>query len=507
MESHPSGAAGQGGTDALAQLLQRFVVVCLAVVTLVCVHEFISHLHSILMPFMLSVFLVFAVEPAVEFIYQLLAGLSPPYRWCGCLCLRRQRQRRGKQTGSPEAVPWPKEDDEAAPRYSGLDARAASEADSDAAASEPLIDRSHEPSSLLEGVCRFVSVSIILGIMMLVICAFVSLLVRGAMNMKENWGAYQTGLQNCLKWMDSFTTDVSGKLHVQQGMNVQFKTLYNALLLRLQDLVSMIVNEIVSTVSAGVSTLIMVSLYMLFWLLRPLPIDGNASALVRNYLTKKTFVSLLYGVWVSLLFMALGNDLAIFFGMVSFFLNFVPEVGAIISILVPIPVIMLDGRLHSPLCTCGLACLGQLLLKLAINNVLELKLVEKDREMSIHPVWVLLNLNYFGYVWGPIGMLISVPMLAMLKSAVLSATESTDEVTAGWADTLLSILDGRPGSSRRIAKSFSARPSFMLAASRATKDKAEASDATLTKGGVARDALAARKTCESGTPAVPSGLV
>jgi len=436
MVSEARSDASSGGGNAATLLMQRFAVLCLAVVALVCAHEFLYHLHSILMPFVLSGFLVFAAEPAVDLVYGFLAGLSAPYRWCGCCFLRRHRPLpRGKPPAGGAAS-------------SSSQSEGAPEPDSDAAAAEPLLGDGYEQSRThLESLCRFASVGLMLFVMVMVCCAFVSLLFRGAMHLKENWGAYQVGLESWVKWLDMATTSVSGKLnlHHTKSVEAQFKALYNYVLLRLQDAVSMLVNEIVSTVSAGISTLVMVFLYVLFWLWRPLPISGNASALVRNYLVKKTFVSMVYGFGVTLLFFAVGNDLAIFFGMVSFFLNYVPEVGAIISMIVPAPVILLDGRLSSPVVTLGILAFGQVLLKLAINNILEVKLVEHDREMSIHPVWVLLNLNYFGYVWGPMGMLVSVPLLAMLKSTVLSVACDSDDVTAGWAEAALSILEGRPG--------------------------------------------------------------
>mmetsp|Transcript_43238 Transcript_43238/g.116254 ORF Transcript_43238/g.116254 Transcript_43238/m.116254 type:complete len:495 (-) Transcript_43238:7-1491(-) len=426
-----------GGGNAATLLMQQFAVLCLAVVALVCAHEFLYHLHSILMPFVLSGFLVFAVEPAVDLVYGFLAGLSPPHRWCGCCFPRRcWPLPRGKPSAGRDGA-------------SSSQSEGGPEPDSDAAAAEPLLGAgaAEQPRGPLEGLCRFAAVGLVLFVVVMVGCASVSLLVRGAMHLKESWGAYQVGLDNWVKWLDMATMRVSGKLnlHHAKGVEAQFKELYNYVLLRLQDAVSTLVNEIVANVSAGISTVVMVFLYVLFWLWRPLPISGNASALVRNYLVKKTFVSSVYGSGVTLLFFVVGNDLAIFFGMVSFFLNYVPEVGAIISMLVPAPVILLDGRLHSPVVALGALTFGQVLLKLAINNVLEVKLIEHDREMSIHPVWVLLNLNYFGYVWGPIGMLVSVPLLAMLKSAALSLACDTDDALAGWAEAALSILEGRPG--------------------------------------------------------------
>merc|ERR1719491_2349769 len=90
----------------------------------------------------------------------------------------------------------------------------------------------------------------------------------------------------------------------------------------------------------------------------------------------------------------------------------------------PLPVILLDGRLKYPMFTLSFATLGQVLLKFIIGNILEVKLIERDREMSIHPVWIILGLTYFGYIWGPLGALMSVPMLAMVKTAVFAALTS-----------------------------------------------------------------------------------
>jgi AI-2 transport protein TqsA len=313
----------------------------------------------------------------------------------------------------------------------------------------------------ISALCRVASVALVVGLMLLVLFSIVSLLVRGAMDMKENWAAYGAGLQRLLDWMNTMTDTVSKRLSLKS--DPQFKQLYNHVLAKVQDTILVLVDYIVSGFSSMATSLIVVLLYVLFWLLKPLPFGGKASALVRSYIWKKTLVSFIYGASVALLFASLGIDLAIFFGMVSFFLNYVPEVGSIISILVPMPVIILDGRLSSPLLTMGIAALGQVLLKLAFNNFLELKLVEQDQEMSIHPVWVLLNLNYFGFVWGPIGMLISVPMLALVKSFAISETETSEEL-APWFEPLLSCLEGVPGRPALYSKRASQRASLRRAA-------------------------------------------
>merc|ERR1719336_3022878 len=112
------------------------------------------------------------------------------------------------------------------------------------------------------------------------------------------------------------------------------------------------------------------------------------------------------------------------------------------------PVILLDGRLKHPMATLLAASLGQVLLKFIIGNILEVKLIERDREMNIHPVWIILGLTYFGYTWGPLGALMSVPMLAMVKSGALAFRgEDTDTEAEALvpvlAETFLACFEGR----------------------------------------------------------------
>eukprot|EP00927_Polykrikos_kofoidii_P065625 TRINITY_DN61362_c0_g1_i1.p1 TRINITY_DN61362_c0_g1~~TRINITY_DN61362_c0_g1_i1.p1 ORF type:complete len:627 (+),score=82.49 TRINITY_DN61362_c0_g1_i1:177-1883(+) len=453
--------------------LQYIATAFLFLIAMVCIHELIYQLRSILVPFVLSGFIVLAVEPTVSIIHLYLAGVVWPNRWCICCCARAsRRQQVGKPGGGGLARERPASQAGAVPPFDPFAPSNASFDDGSELASDgfeermaaeegtPLLRRDNVDNAVLsmtvgqvaDGIMRAVAAGLVLLGMLLVMLSFATMLVRGALRMRENFEAYRGGVQNMLRWLDALTVTLFGKFGIQSGTAiVKVRSLYNYLLSKTQSGVEVLLDEIVSTVYGGFTTLFVVFLYVLFWLLRPLPISGQAGNLVRSYIYKKTFVSLLLGLWVSLMFYMLRVDLALFFGMVSFFLNYVPEVGSFISICIPVPVILLDGRLPSPVGTAVIAIVGQLFLKMLFNNVLEVKLVERDREMSIHPVWVLLGLNYFGFVWGAIGMLISVPLLAMLKSALLSKVSdpSTSELTVSWSESLLDCLEGRPGRSRR----------------------------------------------------------
>ncbi|RAP32662.1 hypothetical protein DID77_04280, partial [Candidatus Marinamargulisbacteria bacterium SCGC AG-439-L15] len=63
---------------------------------------------------------------------------------------------------------------------------------------------------------------------------------------------------------------------------------------------------------------------------------------VQQYLVTKVFTSLLTGVLVGSILGLLGLELALVFGILAFFLNFIPTVGSIIATLLPLPIAFLQ---------------------------------------------------------------------------------------------------------------------------------------------------------------------
>eukprot|EP00927_Polykrikos_kofoidii_P034207 TRINITY_DN29041_c0_g1_i1.p1 TRINITY_DN29041_c0_g1~~TRINITY_DN29041_c0_g1_i1.p1 ORF type:complete len:475 (-),score=69.38 TRINITY_DN29041_c0_g1_i1:206-1630(-) len=430
-----AGCGGCGGCSlgcGVGDLWQRLGLSLLALTGLSCIHAVLYHLHAILVPFVLSGFIVLALQPSVEIVYRFLAGRVWPFRWFGFFCSRRlQRDGVSKPTNSDNGA---------------KDGEARDE-------TEPLLGRSDNSaddgccqSSLLDTVCRGLAVTIVFFFVLFVAAMAFLGLCKGAMHMKDNWESYKIGLQRLEIYQENAIDTVSANLKLTRSMEERLReaAVMKTVLGKAQDLVWTIVNFIVSGVSEGLSSLALMMLYVLFWLFQPLPTGGTAGALVRSYLYKKSLVSALYGVCVTVLFASLGVDLAILFGVISFFLNFVPEIGAFIAMIVPIPIILLDGRLSHPFSVLAAATIGNLVLKFIFGNLLEVKLIERDRHMSIHPVWVILGLSYFGFIWGPIGMMISVPMLAMLKTAVMSSrvTIPIDNGLRAIADAFVACLEG-----------------------------------------------------------------
>jgi len=183
--------------------------------------------------------------------------------------------------------------------------------------------------------------------------------------------------------------------------------------------------------------LMMMCLYLTFLLCAPMPTSERTHALFQRYIYFKSASCFGYGLCVGILLQILNVDLAVVFGLTNFIFNFVPEVGPFIAMILPIPVILMDSRLETPLFTLTVALLGQMGLKFLFSNIVEIKMVESDQLMRMHPVVILVAVTFFGYVWGPTGMLVSVPLMAYVKVFILN-----ESVPAVYRNAILVFLEG-----------------------------------------------------------------
>jgi len=433
---------------------QKLAMSLLALTALACLHFLLYHLHAVFLPFVLGGFIVLALQPSVEITFRFLAGLGRPFRWCGCCCQRRQLGSWDSEDAAHPAL-WSPRPPTRRPKKQG-EAEAEPEKQDEDEEKQPLLCLSARPNGgeandlvtdILDGLCRGLAVTLVFAVMLSVVALAIFGLCHGAMHLRDTWPSYKDGVRRIERIQKQAADGLRGNTDAagSGGFREDRNSMEHIVLERMQEYIWELVNYIIHGLPEGLSHLSIMMLYVLFWLYQPLPTGGHAGALVRSYLYKKTLVSVLFGGFVALLFAVLGVDLAILFGMVAFFLNYIPEVGALISILIPIPVILLDGRLQNPALTLLLATIGQLFLKFVFSNILEVKLIERDKEMSIHPVWVIFGLAYFGFIWGPMGMLISVPILAMIKTAAMSARVvfPDDERMPRLAEIFLACLEGR----------------------------------------------------------------
>ena len=133
---------------------------------------------------------------------------------------------------------------------------------------------------------------------------------------------------------------------------------------------------------------------------------------VQNYLVIKTSLSAATGTVVGLWVAAMGLDFAILWGLVAFLLNFIPNLGSIIA---AVPAVLLALIQLGP----GLAtviAIGYLVVNIVFGNFVEPMLM--GRRLGLSTLVVFMSLVFWGWVWGPVGMLFSVPLTMVVKIAL-----------------------------------------------------------------------------------------
>jgi AI-2 transport protein TqsA len=130
---------------------------------------------------------------------------------------------------------------------------------------------------------------------------------------------------------------------------------------------------------------------------------------VQQYLGIKTVVSLVTGTVVGTYVWFLGIDFPLFWGMIAFLFNYIPSVG---SILASIPPVLLGLIQYGP-GTALLVALGYLAVNVTLGNIIEPNLM--GHRLGLSTLVVVLSLVFWGWVWGPVGMLLSLPMTMIVK--------------------------------------------------------------------------------------------
>ncbi|MFA7172569.1 MAG: AI-2E family transporter [Kiritimatiellia bacterium] len=134
---------------------------------------------------------------------------------------------------------------------------------------------------------------------------------------------------------------------------------------------------------------------------------------IRRYLQIKMTVSLITAILVWMVLALLKVDFAITWGMLTFFLNFVPSIGSIMATIPPIFVTFV-ANYPRPLPVI-LVSVALLLIQIVMGNIVEPKIQGKGLNLS--PVVILFSLVFWGWLWGIPGMLLSVPIASSIKIA------------------------------------------------------------------------------------------
>jgi len=436
----------------------HFGFLALMLTCFACLVYLMGTLRSIFRPFLWALFLVMALSPAVSLVETGLLCLGNCV--CRCVsafcsavcyalaCLNAKRKqiatasRFGSSTKRSSQAHGNSRDATASPEIIGSVSETPSpQLGEEVLVSEHLGDRK-VPNPCVRVLVHGVAIAIVVAGVVLAIGGIVLMIIQSMVDLQEHWSVYKIGAQNVADTAQRIAAHATGSMPQNMAEDISQSALVKA-----EELITALVRQILGNLWRAVLEFLMMALYIAFWLSAPMPLGTQMEELLRRYILLKGVACLGYGICVGLLLHFLRVDLAAPFGLFAFFLSFVPEVGAIVAMILPAPVILFDSRLDSPAMTLFAATTAQLGLKFVFANVVEVKLVEADQLMKMHPVIILLAVTFFGFTWGPTGMLLAVPLVAYFKVALLS-----DTVPACYRDPVLVVLEGDRGAPAKYAQ-------------------------------------------------------
>ena len=161
----------------------------------------------------------------------------------------------------------------------------------------------------------------------------------------------------------------------------------------------------------------------------------NSTADIQRYLAMKTVVSLATGVLAGFLCWAAGLDFYILWGILAFALNFIPVLGSIIAGVPPFIVAFLVDGGPSALAV----GVGYISINIFLGNFLEPMLM--GRRFGLSTLVVIISVLFWGFIWGPVGMFLAVPLTMVLKVMLDNSDELRWIAVAITKEKPDSILD------------------------------------------------------------------
>ncbi len=152
---------------------------------------------------------------------------------------------------------------------------------------------------------------------------------------------------------------------------------------------------------------------------------SEVSDKINHYILLKALTSAATGIIITIILKFSGIHYAILWGLLAFILNFIPTIGSIIA---AVPAILMAMIQYNP----GVALMvgvAYLIVNILIGSILEPRILGKG--LGLSPLIVFLSLIFWGWLLGPLGMLLSVPLTIMIKIAL------DTQPNTKWVATLL----------------------------------------------------------------------
>ena len=130
---------------------------------------------------------------------------------------------------------------------------------------------------------------------------------------------------------------------------------------------------------------------------------------IKYYMLLKALLSAVTGVIVTIMLELIGVHYSVLWGLVAFLLNFIPNIGSIIAAIPAVLMALVQFSFGSALIIAG----GYIVINILIGSIIEPKVL--GRGLGLSPLVIFLSLIFWGWLLGPIGMLLSIPLMIMIK--------------------------------------------------------------------------------------------
>jgi predicted PurR-regulated permease PerM len=139
----------------------------------------------------------------------------------------------------------------------------------------------------------------------------------------------------------------------------------------------------------------------------------------------KTLISVVTGIIITIFLKIVGVHYAVLWGLVAFLLNFIPSIGSIIAAVPAILMALVQFNFGTAL----IVAVGYVVVNILIGSIIEPRVL--GRGLGLSPLIVFLSLIFWGWLLGPVGMLLSIPLTIMIKIAL------DTQPNTKWIATLL----------------------------------------------------------------------
>jgi predicted PurR-regulated permease PerM len=146
---------------------------------------------------------------------------------------------------------------------------------------------------------------------------------------------------------------------------------------------------------------------------------------IKHYMLIKTLISVVTGIIITIFLKIVGVHYAVLWGLVAFLLNFIPSIGSIIAAVPAILMALVQFNFGTAL----IVAVGYVVVNILIGSIIEPRVL--GRGLGLSPLIVFLSLIFWGWLLGPVGMLLSIPLTIMIKIAL------DTQPNTKWIATLL----------------------------------------------------------------------